>query len=228
MSDLAFREHAEGSVQRIAQSLFAFDHETSAAQAALADISKAQSATAVQEQIEAIDEILSLVMSRESGRTQLKRDDRRNIEEGLASLEDRLIMEIEQRKRGQRRDLLALGGLLMFSVVAVLAGGVFLVVRPAEGPPGTVGGGLALAAGLSCCLIVSRLIQNTRESLERLDEKIVAVRFLRMALHPSWTTEVGGALMAPALVMFAQHFAPSSAPLGHEDTKAVLDAFKLR
>lgn len=228
MSNLGFREHAETAVRRISQSLFASEEENKNALNALADIRVAHNTAAVAEQTAAIDEILDAVMARESGRTQLRREERRSIEESLASLEKRLVDEIERRKVTQRRDLVLLACLLVVCLLGTLTAGLVLVLRPAESTEGMISGGLGLAAGLSCSIIVSRLIQNIRESLERLDEKMVAVRFLRMALHPSWTGEVGEALMPPALVMFAQHFAPSSTPLGNEDTVSILEAFKLK
>lgn len=228
MPDLGFHERAETAVRRIGQSLFASDEENKIAHDALADVRAAHDAAAVAAQLAVIDDVLDAVMARESGRTQLRREDRKSIEESLASLEERLVDEIERRKVTQRRDLVLLAVLLAVSLLGTLAAGLFLVVRPAESANGAVSGGLGLVTGLSCTIVVSRLIQNIRESLERLDEKMVAVRFLRMALHPSWTGEVGEALMPPALIMFAQHFAPSSAPLGNEDTRTILDAFRPR
>lgn len=226
MPDLSFRDRAETAVRRIGNSLFVSDEENKAARDALADLRVAPSAATVADQIATIDEILDAVLARESGRTQLRQEDRKNIAESLASLEDRLVGEIERRKVTQRRDLILLGCLLAVCLLGTVTAAFILVVRPVESANGAIGSGLALATGLSAGIVLSRLIQNIRESLERLDEKMVAVRFLRMALHPSWTGEVGEALMPPALVMFAQHFAPSSTPLGSEDTRAILEAFK--
>lgn len=83
MSNLGFREHAETAVRRISQSLFASEEENKNALNALTDIRVAHNAADVAEQTAAIDEILDAVMARESGRTQLRREERKSIEESV-------------------------------------------------------------------------------------------------------------------------------------------------
>lgn len=226
MPDFTFRERAVGAVHRIDESLFATQEERSAAHTALGEIQRSQTVDDVYEEVGEINGLLSAVMARESGRSQLASQNRKSIEESLATLEDRLIEEIKERKSSQRRDLVILISLFTACVIGTLATGIIIGVHPARSSTDTVSGSVGLAAGIVCCLISARLIQNSRESLERLDEKIVAVRFLRMALHPSWATEVGGTLIRPALIMFGQHFAPSSTPLGADDTKSFLSVFR--
>jgi hypothetical protein len=111
---------------------------------------------------------VSAVMISGPGRTQLQHEDRKSIEDSLANLEERLVGEIERRKVTQRRDLVLLACLLAVCLLGTLTAGLILVVRPVESASGAASSGLGLVTGLSCSIVVSRLILNIRESLERL------------------------------------------------------------
>ena len=218
-----FKEYAEEIAQRIDASIFATSEERALTKTTLSAIIAAGTHESAGEEVSLLESTLQAVVSRESGRSQLTSSDRQRIEQSLAFLEDRLINEIKDRKASQRRDLFLLLSLLSICVLGSLSGGIFLAIHGTTSANGTAGAALGLATGVGCSVVVARLLQNSREAMERLDEKILAVRFLRMALHPSWTTELGGRLIEPALLMFAQHFAPASATLGVEDTANLLE-----
>ncbi|MEU8006859.1 hypothetical protein AB0B66_37350 [Catellatospora sp. NPDC049111] len=211
---------------RIDESLFASESERIQARQALEAVQTVPEEEAALEQAAIVDGILRDVLARESGGSVLRAEDRREIEDSLRTLEERLIEEIKARKAGQQRDVNVLLAVLVLCVVGTFSVGVLAAIRGVGSPAAAGGAGLGLASGIVCSILTARILQNCREALERMDEKIVAVRFLRMALHTSWTTDVGGRLIDPALAMFAKHFAPSSTPLGVEDTRALLDTFK--
>ena len=223
MNAFEFKERAEDIAQRIDASLFATSEERASMRTALSVIRSAEAHDSAQEEMSSLESTLQAVASRESGRSQVAAQDRRHIEQSLAFLEDRLVGEIKERKESQRRDLFVLLSILSICILGSLFSGMFLAIRGVNSADGATGAALGLSTGIGCSIVVARLMQNSREALERLDEKIVAVRFLRMALHPSWTTELGGRLIEPALLMFAQHFAPTSATLGVEDTGQLLE-----
>lgn len=131
-------------MRRISRSLFVSERENKNALDALADIKVAHSAAAVVEQIATIDEILDMVLARESGRTQLQHEDRKSIEDNLANLEERLVGEIERRKVTQRRDLVLLACLLAVCLLGTLTAGLILVIRPVESASGAASSGLGL------------------------------------------------------------------------------------
>ena len=223
--DVNVRARATRVAQRVDSSLLATDRERNEALSLANQIHESTSRLQALELVVQLEDLARQVMSRESGQVALSDGDREELQEGLAVLEGRLVDEISARKRAQRFDVLFFLALLCMLIVATAAGAGYLLLSGPEDTRRLCGQALALAVGVSAVLIVARLFQNAREALERLDEKVVAVRFLRMALHPSWTSELGGRLIAPALAMFAQHFAPTSATLGVDDTRPLLDPF---
>ena len=222
--DVSLRAWAARATERIDASMLAEEAERREAAQIMEQIAGGAARPSAAELLVRLDQLVSAVEARESGLVTLTNDARQELEEGLATLENRLVGEINQRKHAQRRDLVAFLVLLFLAAAATLGAGAYMLLNPVQRSAQVLGQSLALVAALGTTLIVARLFQNSREALERLDEKVVAVRFLRMALHPSWSGEVGGRLMAPALAMFAQHFAPTSSTLGVEDTTAVLGA----
>jgi hypothetical protein len=170
---------------------------------------------------EAHRDLLSLVRAvadRERGVMPLSREERQALNESLQDLETRLIEEIKERKTTQRRDTLTLFIALLCALTATGAASFIIVLNESRSVRDALARLTCLAFLLSASILTARLFQNSREALERLDEKVVAVRFLRMALHPSWTNSTSSELLNSAVSMFMRHFAPQSATLGVEDT----------
>ncbi|MFD3406250.1 hypothetical protein ACFWUU_36530 [Kribbella sp. NPDC058693] len=200
----------------VASSIFASDDEQETAQRLLAVVEAGASDAPT-----ALDELKLLAQDVESRQHGFRGDwseNRQQLDESISQLEERLVREIKDRKEQQARDAQRLLAAVICSGLATMAAAAYILVFAADSDAYFAAAAvLVLASTLSLCLIFARLFQNTREALERLDEKIVAVRFLRMALHPNWTGSESDRLLGPAVAMFAQHFAPTSQTLGTED-----------
>jgi hypothetical protein len=225
MSEI-YKDRARHSVARIRNSIFStLTEQANAAEAATA-VENSLTLDQAQMHLDQIEEIFRSVTTREAGTAGLSSEHRREVEQSLDLLESRLADEIRERKVGHRHDLRLLLTLLAVCIFSITGSGTFLLVHGVKSAENNVAAGTVFAAIIGCTIVIARIIQNSREAAERLDEKLVAVRFLRMALHPSWASEMGIQLIAPAVAMFIQHFAPTSATLGADDTAAIIEGLK--
>jgi hypothetical protein len=215
--DMTDKVLAYQAVTRIESSVFATPEECAEARH-LADLltsSDGQHRASFRAELRGL---LRTVLDRESGLTVLSVEEREAINESLDDLQNRLIEEIELRKKLQRRDMIFIRLLLVLLIGLTASSALVILFQRDASTQGAVTHLTATAFLLSVSILTARLFQNSREALERLDEKVVAVRFFRMALHPHWTVETGAELMASAVGMFVHHFAPVSNTLSSEDT----------
>jgi hypothetical protein len=216
---------AREAAARIGLSLAATDEEREQVDLLVGKIVASRDAHSLSELNSELRNIVDGVLAREAGRPLLSPAERQEIDENLSDLEDKLVKEILVRKDAQKRYISSFLILFFGCTLLILAVSSYVIFRGVTGAVQLTGCIAGFVAILSATIVVARLFQNSREALERLDEKIVAVRFLRMALHPTWAGETGGRLILPALSMFAQHFAPRSATLDATDTSALLQPF---
>jgi hypothetical protein len=224
--DIDFKERAYLAAKRAKSSVLVSLEEQRSLDAAVDAVRAADTIEDASGHLEEIQRVFDQVRSRESGRSQAEGMQRQSAEESLAFLEDRLVREIRERKAGQRSHLVILFGLFLFSALATIGGATYLILQSALSVEVIAGSALALSAGTGCMIITARLLQSTREALERLDEKIVAARFMRLAIHSRWQSELGGRVIDPALLMFGKHFAPTSTTLGPDDTVGIVDSLR--
>jgi HPt (histidine-containing phosphotransfer) domain-containing protein len=217
------RGQINGAVSRIESSIFATPEECEEARRLGEGLKSAAGVASVELRSE-LRRLLKTVLDRESGQTTLTPEEREAISESLDDLQNRLIEEIKARKVSQRRDMTLILLLLIVLVGLTSAAALLLLFSKGISTQDAVAKLTATAFLLSVSILAARLFQNSREALERLDEKIVAVRFLRMSLHPHWTIETSAELMASAVGMFVHHFAPTSTTLSAEDTSRLFPA----
>lgn len=165
------------------------------------------------------------ILGREVGRQDDTIHEIREFGTALVALEGDLLQGLERTSNTYLAEQTRLRRRLSVTGYGAVATGILAaVVAIFEPTSGAVIGGLA-AIPIVLTLIFARLYQNVREAAERLDEKAVAVRFLRVALS-SYAHTASPLILDRAVAMFVAFNGSRSVPLGPDDWNGVAAALR--
>lgn len=141
----------------------------------------------------------------------------------LDSLENELTSLVESRikvQRGTQRHLRACLTVSAAALVAVSVG-MTLALISGNGLSGRgEGSALIVFTLLVLSIVFARLYQLSSEAAERLDERLIAVRFLRLSLSDYLAT-ANPEIVQSALHMFVGFHGSKSPPFGPDDISAI-------
>lgn len=137
----------------------------------------------------------------------------------LANLEQEILdsIKFEQNKEHQIFNYLLVG--LLVSVLFVDFVIVKLLFQDEPGFTEVVSQAFALTAAIFLTYLIIRLVQNAREAAERMDEKAIAIKFIRYGLKAVMTNAENKTLLEAGVEMFLAHHTVSSVPISDIEFK---------